>query len=43
MQVEGYSSFETLERLAGLPDDMVVEAHGSFAKKLADSNKIRDV
>lgn len=25
-------NIDTLERLAGLPDEMIVEAHGSFAK-----------
>ncbi|RIA98697.1 DHS-like NAD/FAD-binding domain-containing protein [Glomus cerebriforme] len=42
-------NIDTLERLAGLPDDMIVEAHGSFAKseclncfKLADAEWMKD-
>ncbi|CAG8626648.1 4323_t:CDS:2 [Funneliformis mosseae] len=43
-------NIDTLERLAGLSDDMIVEAHGSFAKskclkcnKLADAKWMKDI
>ncbi|CAI2183984.1 18555_t:CDS:2 [Funneliformis geosporum] len=36
-------NIDTLERLAGLPDDLIVEAHGSFAKsKCLECNKLAD-
>jgi NAD-dependent deacetylase sirtuin 2 len=43
-------NIDTLERLAGLPDDYVVEAHGSFAKskclrckKIADAGWMKEM